>query len=235
MYKHIAGTSHKPHRISVLITGNPQFETQDDFGSGRGISSIPQWYLDPHIYRPDSSNLEPLMTDENICNVFNRLRSIFEKARVAPLSTTELHDLTCFVIHRLLPSPSDLMATVVSPLTECIRYGIVLYMLVIHGTTYYPHTFILDRILRRFETQLTILDTQPQAHNSLSVWLLTIAMAASVGTNHYHWLSGRAKVIAASLHISGWYEVNIQVNNVLWLDTPQHEQLFRCHWDNIQY
>jgi hypothetical protein len=218
----------------MLITSNPQFKTQDDFGAGDGIPSITQWYLEPQIYRADSSHLEALMADENICDVFVRLRSIFEKAQSVPLSTTELHDLTCFVIHRLLPSASDSTIPSVSPLTECIRYGIILYMLIIHGTTYYPHTSILDRVLSRFETHLSTLATESQAYDSLNVWLLTIGMAASIGTERHHRLLRRVRIVAASIQLSGWNAVVTHVKNVLWLETPQHEQLFRSYWDNIQ-
>jgi hypothetical protein len=234
MYKHIADTSHRHCRVSMLITSNPQFKTQDDFGAGDGIPSITQWYLEPQIYRADSSHLEALMADENICDVFVRLRSIFEKAQSVPLSTTELHDLTCFVIHRLLPSASDSTIPSVSPLTECIRYGIILYMLIIHGTTYYPHTSILDRVLSRFETHLSTLATESQAYDSLNVWLLTIGMAASIGTERHHRLLRRVRIVAASIQLSGWNAVVTHVKNVLWLETPQHEQLFRSYWDNIQ-
>jgi hypothetical protein len=218
----------------MLITGNPQFKTQDDFGTGDGIPAITQWYVEPQTYQADSSHLEALMVDENICDVFVRLRSIFEKAQSVPLSTTELHDLTCFVIHRLLPPASDPMIPSVSPLTECIRYGIILYMLIIHGTTYYPHTSILNQVLSRFETHLSTLETESQAYDSLSVWLVTIGMAASVGTEHYHRLLRRVRIVAASIQLSGWNTVVIHVKNVLWLGTPQHEQLFRYSWDNIQ-
>jgi hypothetical protein len=218
----------------MLITGKPQFETQDDLGTECGIPSIPQWYLNPPVCRPCPSSLEALITDETIWNVFIRLRNVFERAQDVPLSTTQLHDLTCFVIHRLLLSASDSMVSRTSPLTECMRYGIILYMLVIHGTTYYPHTFMLDQVLTRFETQLTILETELRAHDSLSVWLLTIGMAVSIGTEHYQRLSRRARVVAASLQISGWNEVTTHIENVLWLKTSQDEQLFRPHWDNIQ-
>jgi hypothetical protein len=218
----------------MLITGNPQFKTQDDFGTGDGIPAITQWYVEPQIYRAESSHLEALMVDENICDVFVRLRSIFEKAHSVPLSTTELHDLTCFVIHRLLPSASDPMTPSVSPLTECMRYGIILYMLIIHGTTYYPHTSILNQVLNQFETHLSTLETESQAHDSLTVWLLTIGMAASVGTEHHRRLLRRVRIVAASIQLSGWNAVVIHVKNVLWLETPQHEQLFRHSWDTIQ-
>jgi hypothetical protein len=112
-------------RGGMLITGKPQFKTRDDFGIERGIPSIPQWYLDPPISRSDSSSLEALMADQTIWNVFIRLCNVFEKAQDVPLSTTQLHDLTCFVIHRILPSASDSTISFASPLAECMRYGIV--------------------------------------------------------------------------------------------------------------
>jgi hypothetical protein len=227
-------TAHKLRRVSMLITGNSQFETQDDFGTECGIPSIPQWYLDPPVCRPYSSSLKAFITDEAIWNVFIRLRNVFERAQDVPLSTTQLHDLTCFVIHRLLPPASDLTISSDYPLTECMRHGIILYMLVIHGTTYYPHTFLLDQTLRRLEAQMATLETESRPHDSLTVWLLTIGMAASIGTEHYQRLSRRARIVAASRQISGWDEVTTHIENVLWLKTSQDEQLFRPHWDNIQ-
>lgn len=218
----------------MLLIGCPQFETQDDFGIGCGIPSIPEWYLDPPIRGHDSSSLENLMTDHTVWNVFNRLRDVFEKAQAVPLSTTELHDLTCFVIHRLLPTNSDSTTAAGSSLTECVRYGVILYMLVIHGTTYYPHTFMLDQVLTRYETQLEMLGTEPRAHDSLDVWLLTIGMSASAGTKHYHRLSERARAVAASLQIRGWTDVITHVKNVLYLETSRDEYLFRPHWDDIR-
>jgi len=218
----------------MLLTGSPQFETQDDFGTGRGIPSVPEWYLDLPIRRLDLPYFQNLMTDEAVWNVFVRLRNVFERAQVVPLSTTKLHDLTCFVLHRLLPENPDFKTPVDSSLTECMRYGIILYMLVIHGTTYYPHTFLLNQILSRFETQLAMVEIEPRANDSLHIWLLTTGMAASVGTKYYPLLSGRARAIAASLRLCGWNDVTTHVQNALWLETSQDEQSFRPHWDAIR-
>ncbi|KAH0284245.1 hypothetical protein KCU62_g8438, partial [Aureobasidium sp. EXF-3399] len=104
--------------VSMLLTGGPQFETQDDYGTGRGIPSVPEWCLDPPIRRLDPSYFSDLMTDKAVWNVFIRLRNVFERAQVVPLSTTKLHDLTCFVLHRLLPANPDLTTLVGSPVTE---------------------------------------------------------------------------------------------------------------------
>lgn len=217
----------------MLLTGIPQFETQDDFGSGRGIPAIPEWYLDPPVRQHDLPFFKTLMVDEAVWNVFIHLRNVFDRAQRVPLSTTQLHDLTCFVIHRLLPSKSDLRISSGSSLSECMRYGIILYMLVIHGTTYYPHTFMLNQILTRFETHQAILETEHRTYNSLNVWLLTVGMAASTGTKHYHLLLGRARTVAVSLQLGGWNEITAHVKSVLWLETSQHEQLFRSQWNQL--
>ena len=218
----------------MLITGIPQFETQDDLGAGHGISSIPEWYLNSPVRRHNPSVLEDFITDEAVLNVFIRLRNVFERAQHVPLSTTQLHDLTCFVMHRLLPPKSDPTTSSDSPLTECMRYGIILYMLSIHGTTYYPHTFLLDQILTRLESQLAILDiTQLPTYTPSFLWLLTTAMAASTGTEHYQRLSGRARAVAMSLQLSAWKEIIRPVREVLWLESSQYEGLFQPHWDKI--
>jgi hypothetical protein len=217
----------------MLLTGIPQFDTQNDFGTGCGIPSIPEWYLNPPISQHYPSSLKALMADEALWNVFTRLRNVFERAQHVPLSTTQLHDLTCFVIHRLSPSDFDQAISSGSSDTECMRYGIIIYMLVVHGTTYYPHTFMLNQILMRFETQLAILEAEPRTYSSFDVWLLTVGMAASTGTEHYHLLLGRARAVAASLQLGGWNEITAHVKSVLWLDTPKNEQLFRSHWDKL--
>lgn len=107
-------------------------------------------------------------------------------------------------------------------------------MLVIHGTTYYPHTYMLDQVLTRFETQLVMLETEPRAHDSLDVWLLTIGLAASTGTEHYHRLVGRVRAVSASLHLDWWNEVAAHIRSVLWLETLQAEQLFRSQLDKVR-
>jgi hypothetical protein len=217
----------------MLLTGIPQFETQDDFGTGQGIPSISEWYSDPTSRPYYPPFLEALIIDEAVSNVFARLRNIFETAQRVPLSTTQLHDLTCFVIHRLLPADSNRAMSSGSSVTECMRYGIILYMLVIHGTTYYPHTFLSNQVLTRFEIQLAVLGTGPRTHDWLDLWLLTTGMAASTGSEYYQRLSARARVVATESRLHGWNDVSIHVKNVLWLETSQDEQLFGFHWNNI--
>ncbi|THW81982.1 hypothetical protein D6D18_08560, partial [Aureobasidium pullulans] len=120
--------------VSMLITGHPQFETQNDFGTGNGIPSIPEWHLDLSTYHEYPTALDGLLIDESVRNVFIRLHKVFERAQRIPISTTRLHDLTCYVIHRLLPTTSDLESLSSSPSTECMRYAVVLYMFITHGT-----------------------------------------------------------------------------------------------------
>lgn len=215
----------------MLIMGHPQFETQDDTGAGNGISPIPEWQLGSPELCGVPLELENLDVDDGVKQAFLRLRNVFQRAKQTPLTATVLHDLACFVIHRLLP-PADDLASRTSPLTECVRYAIVLYMFMIQGPTYFTHAVIFNRILQRFTDNLRLLRPQ-RSHDLVDVWLLTVGLAAAHRTPHYPWFVGRAAAAVYALHLSNWDHVASRVKGVLWLDTQKAETIFRSHWEAI--
>jgi hypothetical protein len=217
----------------MLIMGHPQFETQDDVGIGDGIPPIPEWQLDSTALHDDLSELSSIDIENPVRNVFARLRNVFQRAQRIPFPTTRLHDLTCFVVHRLLLSASDTANPQSSPITECIRYAIILYMFIIQGLTYYSHAVIFNTIVTRFMEHLKQLESTPCIYDSLDVWLLAIGMGASTGTTHYRWFMERAWAMAASLQLGNWNDALARIKRVLWLETLQGEDIFRPHWDAI--
>ena len=166
----------------MLVTGFPQFPTQDDNGLGDGIDPTSQWQVVSSV-TPDapghdftSNDLDPAMVA-----MISRLRAIFSHQGETPLTSTDLHDLTLFVVHKLLLLPPFLPA--VTPRTlisECLRSAIVLYMLIIHGTTYYSLQVIITMVLYKLEANLKSL-TLPERHEhrALRIWILMVAMTAS--------------------------------------------------------
>ncbi|KAB8224099.1 hypothetical protein BDV33DRAFT_199836 [Aspergillus novoparasiticus] len=219
--------------VSMIVMGYPQFETQDDVGIGDGIPPIPEWQLDPTTLYDDSSELIGMEVDYAVENVFIRLRSAFKQAQRIHFPTTRLHDLTCFVIHRLLLTVPDTESSHSSSITECVRYAIILYMFIIHGPTYYSHAAMMNSIVIRFIDQLKQLGSTPRAYGSLDAWLLAIGLVASTGTPEYQWFIERAQTMAASLRLSNWNDVLIRIKCILWMETLQGEDIFRPHWDAI--
>ncbi|OQE43386.1 hypothetical protein PENCOP_c003G05869 [Penicillium coprophilum] len=218
--------------VSMLIMGHPQFETQDDFGIGDGIPPIPEWQFDSTAHDDQLFDLSTLEVDHAVRNVFNRLRSMFQRARNIPFPVTQLHDLTCFVIHRLLLSTPGAIPPL-SPITESIRCGIMLYMFIAQGPTYYSHAVILNTIVIRFMDHLEHLASTPRVYDSLDVWFAAVGMVASAGTPHHLWFMKRAQDAAASLQLDNSTDTLIHIKAVLWLEKPQSEDLFRSHWDTI--
>jgi hypothetical protein len=215
----------------MLIMGHPQFDAQDDSGTGHGIPPIPEWLPDsssPQHYVPDIDNL-----DSEVRNVFIRLRNVFQRAGRLPYPTTRLHDLTCFVIHRLLLSAPDSASPGSSPLTESVRYATVLYMFIIQGPTYFSHAVIFNRILEKLVRQLQRLETTRSVSPSLGLWLLAVGMVASTGTPYYQWFTGRASATVVSLDLTTWDQAAVRIKSVLWLETQQGAHLFRPHWDAV--
>jgi hypothetical protein len=217
----------------MLIMGHPQFKTQDDVGIGDGIPPIPEWQLDSTTLHDGLFQLSTIDVGFEVRNVFVRLRNVFQRAQQVPFLSTRLHDLTCFVVHRLLLPASDTANPQSSPITECIRYAIILYMFIVQGPTYYSHAVILNTIVARFMENLKQLESIPHEYDSLDVWLLAIGMVASAGTTNYQWFMERAQAMAASLQMSDCNDALIRIKNVLWLETLRGEDIFRPHWAAI--
>ncbi|KAL5340455.1 hypothetical protein BJX70DRAFT_387276 [Aspergillus crustosus] len=223
--------------VSMLVMGHPQFSTQDDVGIGDGIPPVPEWQLDfttSTVYTDASLlNTLDLIEDSELRNVFSRLHNAFTRARQLPFSSTRLHDLTCFVIHRLLLSAPSSAISSSSPITECIRYAIILYMFIIHGPTYYSHVVIMNTITSRLVDNLTALDASPRFYESLDVWLVSIGLVVSKNTPHYETFKTRAEVIIPLFQLQSWNHVFGHIKSILWMENSQTDHIFRPPWEAI--
>ncbi|CAG8221978.1 unnamed protein product [Penicillium salamii] len=218
--------------VSMLIMGHPQFETQDDYGIGDGIPPIPEWRLESTVNSENTFDVNALEIDPAVQNVFVRLRNVMQRAQQVPFTTTQIHDLTCFVVHRLLLS-SNAAACLVSPITECIRCAIILYMFIVQGPTYYPHAVISNEIVIRLFEHFRYLAPPTHMVDSLDVWLVAVGMVASTGTDHLQKFMERACEIATTLQLHSFEQVLVHLRSVLWLDKSNIEEMFRSHWDII--
>ncbi|KAL4881675.1 hypothetical protein BJY04DRAFT_188567 [Aspergillus karnatakaensis] len=223
--------------VSLLVMGQPQFSTQDDVGIGDGIPLVPEWqlYRTPSATPNTSSLLTTLeqITDFEVQNVFTRLHNAFSRAKQIPFPSTRLHDLTCFVIHRLLATAPDPALPSPSPITECIRYGMILYMFITHGPTYYSHAVIMNTLTSQLLANLTALDSTPRFYESLDVWLLAIGLVASKSTPQYKLFKQRAELVASSLNLESWTDTLGHIKSILWMEYAQGHDIFRPHWAAI--
>jgi hypothetical protein len=212
----------------MLIMDHPQFETQDDFGIGDGIPPIAEWQIEPAFtYNDLHENLNMEGPDE-VINVFMRLRNVFQRANRGPFPNTQLHDLTCFVVHRLLFSTAGASESIpkLSPTTECIRYAIILYLFIVQGPIYYPHDVMLNNMIAKLINNLEQRNRTSPEPESLDVWLIAVGMVASTGTSLYEWFSNKAPETASRLYMKSAQEVLDCLKGVLWLDKPQTEFIF---------
>ncbi|KAK1756499.1 hypothetical protein QBC47DRAFT_401402 [Echria macrotheca] len=136
--------------VSMLIMGRPQFETQTDGGLGPGIPPIHEWLVvgidgDETL---DASQISALHDDidPEVNTILTRLRKIFDRWKEGAVSPTRLHDLTCYVVHRLLRHSADKKT---SPAGEALRYATVIYMLTLQGPTYFPHVNLMRQMVSR--------------------------------------------------------------------------------------
>lgn len=225
-------SAHMSTRVSMLVMGHPQFETQDDVGIGDGIPPIPEWHLD-HPNSMVSLADVPKIDNFAVRNVLIRLSNVFQRAQRMALPPSRLHDLTCFVIHRLLLSISNEVDSASSPVSECTRYAIILYMFVVQGPTYYSHAVLMEQMVIRFVHHLKQLESTSRRPDSFDVWLLAIGLEASAGSQHNRWVVRQARALAVSLQLGSWSDVLIRTKKILWLETPKAEDKF-CHsWDVI--
>ncbi|KAF5990556.1 hypothetical protein FBULB1_33 [Fusarium bulbicola] len=216
--------------VSLLVTGSPQYAIQDDLGIGDGVGPTLQWLLASSFLEIQDPVVDALLLDRKIADILTRLRGTFHQPNALSLLGTELHDLTCFVVHKLLliPPLRD------SPQSECLRCAITLYMLIIHGTTYYTHTELANRIIQRLKGQLQPLagKTGSVFFGSLQIWVLSVTIVSATDPTDIQWLIYAAKIAANAMGLQSWDDVVVHLQNILWLETERAE-VFRQQWEAI--
>ncbi|UPX16783.1 uncharacterized protein EKO05_0007169 [Ascochyta rabiei] len=223
--------------VSMVIMQSPQFPTQDDYGCGHGIAPISQWYeATNNIHSAAPTTLEIPIMDPEITDVLCRLHNLFDSSQYL-LTSTDLHDLTLFVVHRLLlwsPRPQidgfpfDLAGS------GSVRHALVLYLLMIQGPTYFSHAHLQYATAIKLQAQLehtwyTIL----HSYSSLAVWLLSVGMASSDGAAEAQWFTTQACTAVEALHLQAWDDVVIRLREIVWLDSRTAEPLLQRKWDEI--
>lgn len=218
----------------MLVMEAPQFPIKDDSGHGDGISAIPQWQLASTDGETQDANLKLNITP-TMSNILSRLRNIFHHAWHSSLTNTQLHDLTCFVMHKLLLLPPFLDADanqVQSAASESLRYATALYMLILHGTTYYSHVGLANAITLQLKCHLAALLRYDHIHDPLGIWVISVGLVATVGTRNHEWFTDQASVAAAALGLKTWEDVLTHLQSILWVRVPQ-EELFRQEWEEV--
>ena len=170
--------------------------------------------------------------DLGVANIFVRLRNVLQRAGRAPFPTTRLHDLTCFVVHRLLrlsPAPGG-----TSRISECLRYAMVLFMLITHGPTYYSHGELQASVVGRLREQLGLLEPEQGVHDGrLHFWILAVAMVSSAETAAYPQFLDWGCEAAVTLELKSGSDAMEAVKRILWLPSMPHEAIFQSHWDAV--
>ncbi|KAH8896885.1 hypothetical protein GQ53DRAFT_680615, partial [Thozetella sp. PMI_491] len=221
--------------VSMLVTGAPQFQTQDDFGVGDGITTIPQWQLASTEQDPLRGALDDLQVDPAVCDILARLRAIFHPPRLSQLTIAELDDLTCFAVHRLLllPPPATDDADQFAS-SECLRYALALYMLIVHGTTYYSHAALASDLTVQLKRHLSAMARTNDLQDSLGTWAISVGMVATIDAANYQWFIGQAqaRMAAATLGLRTWEDVLGRLESIFWMRT-EHGELFRKTWSDV--
>ena len=202
---------------------------------------MPQWMHHSFNALPDAGfvSLSDLGLDPTLKDIITRLRSIFVQHEIPVslgrsrfLSTTDFHDLACFVLHRLLLLPPFETAVNLSATSsECMRLGVSVYTFLIHGSTYYSHAVMVTSLVAQLKYHLERLVSSDTSH-SLLLWLMSIGTVASLGTNQNEWFRGLAITVSLPLGIGCWEDVEVHLRRVLWLDSPA-TVLFQQTWEEI--
>ncbi|KAH7359605.1 hypothetical protein BKA66DRAFT_427048 [Pyrenochaeta sp. MPI-SDFR-AT-0127] len=224
--------------VSMIVMQSPQFSTQEDSGVGLGIAPIPQWRdADPDLRDLGLSRLDGLNLDPAISDILFRLRSLFHNPERNNLTSTDLHDLTCFVLHRLLSwSPQQVYAHIpqAQMVSAGIRHAVALYLLINHGPTYFSHAHLQYELILELKASIGhSLDFLCLSHPTLALWLLSVGLVASNGTPDYHWFVNQARIVAKSEDIHTWEDMLGRLKEILWYPKLQTEHFFHHRWEEI--
>lgn len=218
----------------MVVMQTPQFPAQEKAGPDDGIAPIPQWFqADSNINARISITLDTPPLDPEIADVLFRLHNLFDSSRFK-LSTTDLHDLTCYVLHKLLLWEPQLQANrALCDLTASgmVRHATVLYLLIVHGPTYFSHARLQYATALKLQAQmeyswLNMLFN----HSALTLWLLSVGMVASDGLPEGQWFISQAYKAAEALNLWTWDEVIVRLRGIVWLDSTSAITLFQQKW-----
>lgn len=178
-----------------------------------------------------ASNLPHL--DAEITDIVCRLHALLDSSQYT-LCNTEIHDLTCFVVHKLLSwSPRPQIDSSLYDLTTSgsVRNALVLYMLLIQGPTYFSHARLQYTTAIKLQAQMEhTWCSLLLSHGSLTLWLLTVGMVASEGIPEYQWFTAQAGAAAEALRLQNWSDVVYRLRDIVWLDSIPAERLFQQNW-----
>lgn len=220
-------------RVSMLVMGAPQFPAKDDFGHGDGISPIPQWQLASADGETTRGIFDDLNINPALGSVLSRLKTIFQDPRHSNLTNTALHDLTCYVIHRLLLLPPLIDGNPMqSAASECLRHAAALYMLVIHGTTYYSHAGLAHIVILQLRYHLMVLVGTSYMQEPHIIWALSVGMVSTIGGESHQWFLNETRAAAETLDLKTWEDVLMLLQSILWIRVPQ-EELFHQIWNEV--
>lgn len=218
----------------MILLQTPQFDVQNDWRRGDAIAPIPQWADaadNPQKELP--SHFVGLEIEPTVCDVLLRLHSIFEMSQRQALSTTDLHDLTCFVLHKLLslsPPASETSGGFAE--SECVRYALALYLLIIHGPTYFTHAHLQLSLASGLRVVLdhTLPSLSPY-HETVALWTLTVGMVASDSTSESFWFASQVKALCTRLNLHIWADIRNRLEEVLWYKMARAEMVFQQRWE----
>ncbi|KAF2822606.1 hypothetical protein CC86DRAFT_410202 [Ophiobolus disseminans] len=222
--------------VTMIALLSPQFGTQDDNGRGDGIAPVPQWIEIANCHGDHvSSPFNRLSLEPAIGNILHHLRNIFHGPKHSGLSTADFHDLVCFVLHRLLePTHARSPDTLPSSTSESVRHALALYLLIVHGPTYFSHVQLQYSLTQELKRDLDeSLDSTVTTNASLTVWLLSVGMVASYGSQNSQYFTAEAGVATMSLGLRQWEDVLFHLKETLWLEEQQAEHTFQQAWDGV--
>lgn len=169
--------------------------------------------------------------DPDLVAILTRLRVILNSSQCSDLAgtslrTDDLHDLTCYVIHRLLSTIPGLSSN-----SETLRYALAIYMFTIHGPTYYSHAAILQHLTTQLQRYLQSV-TPSDMNSSLLIWCLSVGMSASFGMKAREWFLDKASTVVELLGIRTWDEVEGCLQDIFTLD-GKSEAMFHGVWGQV--
>lgn len=222
------------NRVSMIVMQHPQFTTQDDSVSeDTGIAPILPWHKAAELYDDSAFPLtRTLGLDPIIGDILRRLRNLFHNPERFAISPPEFHDLTCFILHRLLILGSQQAPH--NGTSESVRVAIAIYMLIIHGPTYYSHAGLQDKLTQELRVYLEeCFGTVSSICAPLATWLVSVGMVASKGTAESLWFQAKAKDFTRNLGVYDWNGVLDHLEEVLWTPRVLTEQEFRESWELV--
>ena len=227
----------------MLVTEAPQFPLIAEPSIESNLST--EELFATNIWGLSDNDHVHAAIEPEILETFALIQTFFARKQLKPQRSVALHDVTGFIVQKLLlctpltnlgKDMDVALSKSPSPLSKCFSFSLALYMLFVHGRTYYSHADLAQRLAAEVREHWALTLQQSWCYTTFNIlrpWILSVSLVAVEKPSNYEWFQEEARNAADALGLSTWEDVLLHLERVLWWSSLECSEFVRQSWLDI--